>query len=728
MKFALAFFALMSVAVFHETHGAGQETSKLRLENKFTLVEVTPEHGLISRIYDKVGKIELITEPRLSDNFSLLVPLPDFEGNYVLGKEQKLTSFEQHPDQLTLSWKGPLSNSQGQYDLDVVMRFSLIEEAVQVDLSIENRMQWEIAEVWYPILGGITGLGERENTREIINHFGRSTKTQIFHHFPNKGGGALGIPQAEVYWSYPLFMTMPWVDIYNEKRGRGLYFALHDPVSRYKVLRFELLPGLANRDGDNWPRPGQVPPELPVGMLAHWTLFPYVKKGETFQAAPAIIQFHQGDWHQGARLYRDWFSSAFQLADTSKNWMYDEMAFQDTMFLLPEGNVKWTFRDIPRWAGDALKYGVKSVLISGWNVGGHDGGYPDYTPDPRLGTWEELEQGIRECHKMGVKVFFFVNTQPVDTGTEWYKKELHPYRKLSKYGATLDYGWGMGSLGARLGFTRRPLRAMSTGIPEYRQIIVRHMEKLAQIGADGVHIDKLCPGFRTGALDFNPLLKMTPDRATSEGQLQSVKEIQEACTSINPDFAISAECTWDRLLEYSGVGWSWHWPAGEHDPVFKYTFPHHYLPTFSVQQPYDYTAVNNAIRYGYQVFVGPGNFTESMEYPPFRPLSRYIKEILRIRGIHKETIYQGEFLDTLEVDVKESDGVGYSVFRNTKTGKRACVIVNYEDVPRKASLISFQGNEAGAVSAYQPFEEVKSTKLPLSLELPAEGLAVVVEE
>jgi len=30
----------------------------------------------------------------------------------------------------------------------------------------------------------------------------------------------------------------------------------------------------------------------------------------------------------------------------------------------------WKFSDIPRWARGALKYSVKSVLISGWNVGG----------------------------------------------------------------------------------------------------------------------------------------------------------------------------------------------------------------------------------------------------------------------------------------------------------------------------------------------------------------------
>lgn len=727
-------FAFLATGL-HPTIGARAAGDTLRLENEFYVVEVTRPNGLISRLYDKKGEIEVISEPRLADNFRLLVPLPDLEGNYILGKEQTLTSVDQQPNGLVLTWKGPFTNSKGKHDLDAVMHVTFVKEALHISMQIENRMSREIAEVWYPVLGGITGLGERKNTREMVNiGWSGSANTRMFRNFPSKGGGALGIPVAETYWTYPGAMVMPWIDIYNEKRGRGLYFAAHDEVSRLKVLRFELHPGLANRNGDNWPPTERVNPRLPIGMLAHWSLFPYIKPGEKFTGPPVVIQFHPGDWHQGARIYRDWFTSTFKLADTSKNWMYSELAFQDTMFLLPEGNVKWTFRDIPRWAADALKYGVKSVLISGWNVGGHDGGYPDYTPDPRLGTWEELERGIQECHKMGVKVFFFVNTQPVDVDTEWYRKELHPYRHVTKFGGTMDYGWGMGSLGARLGFTARPLRGMSTGIPEYRQIIVRHMEKLARIGADGVHIDKLCPGLgRGGALDFNPLLKMTPDRAASEGQLLSVKEINEACTAINPQFALSAECTWDRLLEYTGVGWSWHRPAGEHVPVFKYTFPHHYLPTVSAQQPFDYTAVNNAIRYGYQVFVGAGNFTESMEYEPFRPLSRYIKEILRIRGRLKETIYQGEFLDTLEVrfegiDGKESDGVKYSVFRNPATGKRACVVVNYEDTSEDASLIAFEGNANGSVRIYEPFSEVKSSKLPVSLKMGGERLAIIVEE
>ena len=215
MKFTfLAFLALVAI---QQPRAATQEASTLRLENEFYIVEVTSSHGLVSRIFDKVGQIELITEPRLADNFRLLVPLPDLEGNYVLGKEQKLTSFEQKPHRLTLSWKGPLTNPQGQYDLDIVMHLTFAQEALQIDLSIENRTRHEIAEVWYPILGGITGLGEREHTREMINRSGWSTKTRTFHNFPSKGGGALGIPVAEAYWSYPLPMTMSWMDIYNEE-------------------------------------------------------------------------------------------------------------------------------------------------------------------------------------------------------------------------------------------------------------------------------------------------------------------------------------------------------------------------------------------------------------------------------------------------------------------------------------------------------------------------------
>ncbi len=72
--------------------------------------------------------------------------------------------------------------------------------------------------------------------------------------------------------------------------------------------------------------------------------------------------------------------------------------------------------------------------------------------------------------------------------------------------------------------------------------------------------------------------------------------------------------------------------------------------------------------------------------------------------------------------------MGYSVFRNTETGKRAWVAVNYDIAPRKTSLLSFEGNTQGTVRVYQPYSEAKNLKLPVSLTLPAERLVIVVEE
>lgn len=98
-----------------------------------------------------------------------------------------------------------------------------------------------------------------------------------------------------------------------------------------------------------------------------------------------------------------------------------------------------------------MKYDVKSVLISGWNKGGHDNLYPYYEPDERLGTWEELEAGIRKCHEMGLKVYFFVNFQPVDNDTDWYRRELHQYCIMDPWGGFSQHGVWYGNPGGKDG-------------------------------------------------------------------------------------------------------------------------------------------------------------------------------------------------------------------------------------------------------------------------------------
>ena len=179
------------------------------------------------------------------------------------------------------------------------------------------------------------------------------------------------------------------------------------------------------------------------------------------------------------------------------------------------------------------------------------------------------------------------------------------------------------------------------------------------------------------------LSTLSPDQATSVGRLLALEEILQACRAINPEFALSTESAWDRTLTYSNVAWAWHDNSSDHVPVLKYTFPE-WFPGLVVPQPFDFTPVNNAVRYGYQIFLGPGNYIapDSMAYPPMRQLSNYVREVLRILESVKDTICFGEFLDTLLVEFEGPEEMRYSMFRNPKTGKRACVVVNFVE-PRK---------------------------------------------
>ena len=191
-------------------------------------------------------------------------------------------------------------------------------------------------------------------------------------------------------------------------------------------------------------------------------------------------------------IYREWFTKTFGLMDPSRSWIRRQSFFQDTMFLLPEGTLNYTFQDIPRWAKDARDHGITAVLISGWHRGGHDNGYPHYEPDPRLGTYDDLRRGLEACHKMGVRVYFFVNYQPVMIESDWFKKELNRYVEMREDGGYGACGWGMGTLWARMG-NAKPMTWVDPSFPEYREVMLRQFLKLVEIGADGLHVDKMFP-------------------------------------------------------------------------------------------------------------------------------------------------------------------------------------------------------------------------------------------
>jgi len=549
----------------------------------------------------------------------------------------------------------------------------------------------KVGEVWYPTVGGLGGFGAPGEAGQAAVVTPASRK-------------ACTLPFGEFAAAYPGGMQMGFVEVEQPARNRSLYLGAHDEPARYKQWRF----AEAGRDGDR-------------DIVARLVHFPYLAPGGHFEGAPWVLRFHDGDWRAGGRIYREWFVKAFGIRDPHGDWVRNQGFFQMTMFMLPEGNINFTFKDIPRWAHDARKYGVKAVQVSGWQRGGHDNGYPYYEPDPRLGTWEDLERGIAACHRMGMKVNFFANLQPVMLDLDWYKEELKDYQSESRSGDPYWIaGWGMGTLASRMGLTTPLMAFDNPAFGPFADALVGYFTKLASIGADGVHLDKMFPA----GLDFNPRLPLSPDCAAWQGALDVIARVDRECRGLNPDFTLSFECNWDRVLQYGTTTW---W-AGNMSAA-KQVFPE-VVETVGHYQPFDYAGVNNAVRLGYAVMVAPMQFTRSMDFPVWRDLSRYIGEVKAIRDDLAGAVFVGEPMDKGQVMLgggKASAGLDYAVYRDPSTGKRVCIFMNSGASDRVQRFDGFTGGTGVAVQVRRPFARGVELGLPADVPVGGERVTFVVE-
>jgi len=238
------------------------------LENEHFRLEFRRDSGTLYRLLDKTAKTEIIAEPKLADIFRLCLPIPNTQSNYLFGKQQRITAVESQPNKLVLRWAGPLHNAQGEpFDLSAAMTIELRGPAVTFCLDVSNKTEHPLMEVWYPIIGGTHGFGERLDTLTYIP--GKDGKTLASDLFWNtRSSNELGCPVAEALFLSPGALTATWIDLYNLKLKRGIYFGLRDQTARIKIMRFELQPGYSHlRTPDTWPRPEEIDPRYPVGMV-----------------------------------------------------------------------------------------------------------------------------------------------------------------------------------------------------------------------------------------------------------------------------------------------------------------------------------------------------------------------------------------------------------------------------------------------------------------------------
>lgn len=628
--------------------------------------------GTLLTLEDPVAGASFVAEPRLAENWRLLVPLPELRHHYVSGRAQRLSSVDVAAGEVRLTWRGVRSDVAGELDLDVSQHWRLAGGGVEVVTTVRNGSPFEVEEVVSPALGGLGRPGEHEWKLHHSGPLGAGDEFEVFSQFP---GTYLG-PRTPV-WVLPYHTKsgMPWVDLYAEEDRHGLYIGIHDPAGAHAVFQLQLFPGPVYRgDRQVWPDPEVLGDETPVGLMAAWSSFPFLESGGEWSSAPVVLRFHEGTWWAGARIFREWWDEHFELAPRS--WLAEEDAWQSTIISYPDGEIGFRYADLPRLAQEARDAGIGVIQICGWHRGGLDRNYPDYSSDPRLGTSEEFTEALRACEELGVKVLVFGNLQVANIETdEW--DLLRRYAITDPHGNHYDtVGWdyntttGIEQLsGYRMAWMNPAHEGFRTRwMDEMRGILDRHPA--------GIQLDKVLGGGFFG-MDYNPDAPGTPATTLGAGLQAAMAELLAEGRRERDDFCLAAESHWDRIPRFANASYARYFSA-THLPTFAAVFPEH-RQTCAVTGPHDFGLVNNSLRFGHVISLEPAWMHGSASDVPVT--AGYVRRALEFRRGLRGWIWESSLIDPWRWSV-DGDDVFASAHSPWDGRGEALVLNHFELEPR----------------------------------------------
>jgi hypothetical protein len=180
------------------------------------------------------------------------------------------------------------------------MELELTPEGIVFNLQVENHTPYQVGEVFFPILGGLRGLGKTSaDLKQTLFIYPTATNgvasNDVFRVFANNPNSGLGDQGPEQFYSYPSEITQPWMAFCAPQLNRSVYLSTR-PYSSL-VVRLEMLPGNSEtmREDGNWPRREDLKGQ-PVGIKASFVDFPNSPSNHVYKAQPVLLTFRDGGW------------------------------------------------------------------------------------------------------------------------------------------------------------------------------------------------------------------------------------------------------------------------------------------------------------------------------------------------------------------------------------------------------------------------------------------------
>ncbi len=702
----------------------------LILENETLHLEWNPANGALTKLYAVQTDWKLLDRAHLGLSFQLLLPLPGRRNNLVLGEQQTLTSATMQENQITFVWEEIRSQYGGQHPIKVVMEVCLERKQVIFTVTIENRSEYVVENVYAPFLGDVQRPPRAEWFKTFIYTYASAQEMSIFPTYQNtRGYFGIDSPMQMSAWGAGVGAPMSPFVLLREAR-QGLYVGVNSASSELVAWYSELRPGYANSLVATPTAINILNGETPAGskigehdVIVRFAAIhvPYIAPGETRTLTPVALEAYQGDWQQGVDIYRDWRKSWMHTPAIPK-WADEPHAWQQIHINSPEDELRLRFSDLPRIGEDCARHGVRAIQLVGWNDGGQDQGNPLHDPDPRLGSAAELKDAIAQIQALGVKVILFTKFTWADRATEWFRNDLQRQAIKDPYGDYYHYsGYQYQTATQLLDINTKRLIPMCFLSEDYLKICEQEFIKVLELGADGMLFDEslhhspalLCfdesHGHRSGAMVY------ANDR-------ELIRRLKVLADGYNKDYLFSGEACYD--WEFEQYHLSYHRSEqASHIPLSRYMLPHAALMT-AVTGFNDRNMLNQCLLYRYIISYEPFNFKGRLDDYPLT--LAYGKQMDALRLELRDFFWDGEFQGTSLAQVMTTDGAAhtpYSVFQNRNTGQSAVVVANYENRP---ITISVQLESGQPLSRYRLVDDPIWHSIHQEIALPGYSAAVVL--
>jgi len=706
--------------------------SDLFLENETLRLEFDSETGALVGLTAVETGWEILNRPHLGLSCRLMVPLPERRNNPVFGEKQKATSVEVTDDQrsVTFVWDGVESEYGGMLDVKLTLQVRLTAQQAIYAMTIENRSDYTIENVYCPYLGDVQHPPDEECFKTFLCRYASADEWSLWPTFQNlRGYYGVDYPTQFATWGASCGAPMsPYILLRGAKQG--LYVGVNAPSSELVAWHAELRPGYDSS------MEARVPEELTIGGKDVATRFavvhvPCILPGETRTLTPIVLEAFQGGWQKGVDIYKEWRSSWMKTPKIPV-WASDPHAWQQIHVNSPEDEARIPHRDLVKIGEDCARHGVKAIQLTGWTLGGQDQGNPSHDPDPKLGTFEELREAIARVQALGVKVILFAKFVWADRATERFRQDLIRFAIKDPYGDYYHYqGYQYQTATQLLDINTKRLIPMCFLSEQYLRVCEEEFQKTLDLGADGILFDE-CLHHSPALLCFDAGHGHRYGAPVYANDRELIRRFARMAEPVNAaraeEFLFAGEGCYD--WEFEAYHLSYHRSedylrGGEkHIPLSRYMLPDVPLMT-AVTGFNDRNMINQCLMYRYIISYEPYNFKGRLDDYPLT--IAYGKQMDALRTELREYFWDGEFRDAVGASVTANGEPHHpsAVFVNRDNGKSGVVVCNYDK--EEGITVQVTLDDGGRLGHYRLVDDPEWRSTEDGIAIPPSSAAVVID-